>query len=88
MNSIDHPREAEPARLRQTANQPPVFDARDGAVFHRGVYTRQDVCERLLAILKADASDPCDYYRANAQRLVEELEQAMQAAGYFERSMA
>lgn len=62
----------------------PVFTAKNGSVFNRGVYMTPESCEVLLRGFETDARDTQDWFHKPAARLAAELRQAMADAYPYE----
>lgn len=69
-----------------------TFTVCDNAVFRRNadlnIYMTPDDCDRLLARYREVASDPHDYWRAEAAELGRQLAEAMRAAGSIHERQA
>ena len=79
-----HSTSREPGRVNSAPGAAgPVFTARDGAVFRRGIYMAPDECGRLLDYLRGhQGSEP--WHRALNARLIAQLEAAMAEAYHME----
>lgn len=60
----------------------------NGLLFRDGVYTPPYLAERLLTLWRRTAADPTDWHAPFAEKLADELERGMRAAGYINKEAA